>query len=67
MKLYKYMIIAAVFAIGNSSCSGFLDEEIYESITPDNFYKNEADAKAGLTSVYQTLQESNGYRRYSLR
>lgn len=47
MKLYKYMIIAAVFAIGNSSCSGFLDEEIYESITPDNFYKNEADAKGG--------------------
>lgn len=64
MKLYKYMIIAAAFAIGNSSCSGFLDEEIYESITPDNFYKNEADAKAGLTSVYQTLQEQNGYKRY---
>lgn len=64
MRLLKYFIIAAVLTVGNTSCSDFLKEDVYESITPDNFYKSEADAKAGLTSVYQTLQDGNGFRRY---
>lgn len=64
MRLFKYLIIAAVLTVTGTSCSDFLKEDVYEFITPDNFYKNEADAKAGLTSVYQTLQDGNGFRRY---
>jgi len=64
MRLFKYLIIAAVLTVTNTSCKNFLKEDVYEFITPDNFYKSEADAKAGLTSVYQTLQDGNGFRRY---
>lgn len=42
MKLYKY-IIGLALLVSSSSCD-FLDEEAYEFITPDNFYKTEADA-----------------------
>ncbi len=64
MRLYKYLIIAAVLTVASTSCKDFLKEDVYEFITPDNFYKTEADAKAGLTSVYQPLQDGNGFKRY---
>jgi len=64
MKLIKYFSILIIFMITISSCSNFLKEDVYEFITPENFYKNEADAKAGLTSVYQPLQDQSGFRRY---
>ncbi|MDP2887670.1 MAG: RagB/SusD family nutrient uptake outer membrane protein [Bacteroidota bacterium] len=64
MRLLKYFIIASILTVASTSCSDFLEEDVYEFITPDNFYKTEADAKAGLTSVYQTLQDGNGFRRY---
>ena len=50
MKLHKY-IIGLALLVSSSSCN-FLDEEAYEFITPDNFYKTEADANAALTAVY---------------
>jgi len=37
MKLHKY-IIGLALLVSSSSCN-FLDEEAYEFITPDNFYK----------------------------
>ena len=40
MKLHKY-IIGLALLVSSSSCN-FLDEEAYEFITPDNFYKTEA-------------------------
>ena len=39
MKLHKY-IIGLALLVSSSSCN-FLDEEAYEFITPDNFYKTE--------------------------
>ena len=49
MKLHKY-IIGLALLVSSSSCN-FLDEEAYEFITPDNFYKTEADENAALTAV----------------
>ena len=49
--------------MSSSSCN-FLDEEAYEFITPDNFYKTEADANAALTAVYNTFADEKSYRRY---
>ena len=62
MKLYKY-IIGLALLVSSSSCD-FLDEEAYEFITPDNFYKTEADANAALTAVYNTFNDEKGFRRY---
>ena len=39
-------------------------QEAYEFITPDNFYKTEADANAALTAVYNTFADEKSYRRY---
>lgn len=64
MRLLKYFTIATILMATTTSCSDFLKEDVYEFITPENFYKTEADAKAGLTSVYQTLQDGNGFKRY---
>lgn len=60
MKLYKY-IIGLALLVSSSSCD-FLDEEAYEFITPDNFYKTEADANAALTAVYNTFNDDKGFR-----
>ena len=63
MKLYKY-IIGLALLVSSSSCD-FLDEEAYEFITPDNFYKTEADANAALTAVYNTFATmKKAIRRY---
>ena len=62
MKLHKY-IIGLALLVSSSSCN-FLDEEAYEFITPDNFYKTEADANAALTAVYNTFADEKSYRRY---
>ena len=58
MKLYKY-IIGLALLVSSSSCD-FLDEEAYEFITPDNFYKTEADANAALTAVYNNFNDDKG-------
>lgn len=65
MKLYKY-IIGLALLVSSSSCD-FLDEEAYEFITPDNFYKTEADANAALTAVYNNFNDDKGFRRYIWR
>ena len=59
MKLHKY-IIGLALLVSSSSCN-FLDEEAYEFITPDNFYKTEADANAALTAVYNTFADEKSY------
>ena len=56
-------IIGLALLVTSSSCD-FLDEEAYEFITPDNFYKTEADANAALTAIYNRFNETNGYKRY---
>lgn len=63
MKLYNYLIGFALL-LSASSCD-FLEEEAYEFITPDNFYKTEADANAALTAVYNTLGDEKSFKRYA--
>ena len=60
MKLYKY-IIGLALLVSSSSCS-FLDEEAYEFITPDNFYKTEADAKlrCRLSTIHLPMKKAIG-------
>lgn len=53
MKLHKY-IIGLALLVSSSSCN-FLDEEAYEFITPDNFYKTEASGKCCTDSCLQYI------------
>jgi len=47
----------------NSCHDNFLKEKVYSNITPLNFYKTEQDAKAALTSVYNTMRSNDSFQR----
>lgn len=58
-------ILFSCIALGTitlSSCTGFLDEETNpNALSPSIFWKNEADIKKGLTSVYAALQPNQAW------
>lgn len=41
----------------------FLEEKVFSSITPLNFYKTEQDAQAALTAIYNSMRSSNAFQR----
>ena len=58
MRLYKYFFIvcSSVALLGTlSSCKKQLEEESFSFISPNNFYKNESDAKTAINGVYSAL------------
>lgn len=48
----KYLFVALLIA-GLQSCSDFLDKYPGDVLTPDTFWKTEADAKLGLVGCYR--------------
>jgi hypothetical protein len=55
---------AAVCLLLMSSChEDFLTEKVYDSLTPLNFYKTEADIKAAVISVYNAAHASDLWGR----
>lgn len=42
-----------------TGCKGFLDEEPYSFVAPENFYKTAADAELALTGLYDILNAAN--------
>ena len=59
-KNLTYCLIIFLIIISNHSCS-VLDEEPFTQPSTENFYNNETDALAALTSVYARLKSGNGY------
>lgn len=59
----KKQIIILISILSLTSCESFLEEKVYSSMTPLNFYKTEADAEAALTSVYNAMLAQNGWGR----
>lgn len=55
--LSKYFtaLAAGVLLLGTSSCKKALEETPYSFYSPENFYKNESDAKAAINGVYAEL------------
>lgn len=53
----KYLItcIGCLGLLGISSCKKQLEETPYSFYSPENFYKNESDAKAAINGVYNEL------------
>lgn len=61
MKKYlPYCLVIFLIIISNHSCN-VLDEEPFTQPSTENFYKNETDALAALTSAYARLKSGNGY------
>ncbi|MBN1790006.1 MAG: RagB/SusD family nutrient uptake outer membrane protein [Bacteroidales bacterium] len=59
----KYIVIICALLFLGGCHEDFLTEEAFSNLTPLNFYKTEADAKAALTSVYNTMLAQNGWGR----
>ncbi|MES2417707.1 MAG: RagB/SusD family nutrient uptake outer membrane protein [Bacteroidota bacterium] len=53
----KYFIafVTGVSLLAISSCKKALEEKPYSFYSPENFYKNESDAKAAINGVYNEL------------
>ena len=50
----KFGLVILLVA-GITSCSKSLEEKPYSFLSPDNFYKNEGDAKTAINGVYAAL------------
>jgi hypothetical protein len=63
-KNFKIWISSALFATSILGChEGFLEEKVYDTLTPINFYKSEADIQAGLTAVYNAMHSNDCWGR----
>ena len=60
MKNIKYYITIFLVVASFTSCN-VLDEEPFTQPSTENFYQNETDALAALTSVYARLKSGIGY------
>lgn len=63
MKRILYSIIISGMVLTSSSCKKFLDTTPTDFLSPKNFYRNEADINAAVTSIYDVLGKSSTYGR----
>ena len=56
----KY-ILPALGALSLLASCNFLDKQPLDTISPSSFYQSSTDAEAGLTAVYDALQQSGTY------
>lgn len=57
----QFLIFLSIISL--TGCESFLEEKVYSSMTPLNFYKTEADAEAALTSVYNAMIAQDAWGR----
>jgi hypothetical protein len=55
MTFKKYIYAALLAGVGFSSCEKALEEKAYSFLSPNQFFKNEADALAAINGVYSQL------------
>ena len=55
----RYITILVCLAL--FSCSDFLKEEVFTSVNPEDFYKNETQVIAAINGAYATFQVPNYY------
>lgn len=51
----NWMLSLSILFLGLTSCHDELDQEPYSSISPETFYKNEAEARLALAAVYSDI------------
>ena len=49
--LVKALVVVMIMAAFNQSCTN-LDEELFDSVTPDNFFNTEEEILAALGAAY---------------
>jgi hypothetical protein len=64
MKKINQICTLAGVCLSLLSCSEFLTENPYSSISSENFYKTSDDAFAGLNAVYASFRGYYGYDVY---
>lgn len=63
-KIFKSLMASLTGMIILTSChEEFLTEKVYDSLTPLNFYKTEADINAAVVSVYNMLIHADSWGR----
>lgn len=55
LKYLKHIVLAAVLAFSSQSCTD-LDEELFDTVTVDNFFQADEEFIAGLGRAYTSLQ-----------
>lgn len=60
MKIHIYILIIAVFL---GACDSMIEEEVYSSITPNNFFQSEKDVATALVGVYDGIQNVDTWAR----
>jgi hypothetical protein len=63
MKRYIIILTVILSTAFFTSCKKMLAEKMHSSLSPDNFYKTEADAEAALNGVFSQLQYQDYYQR----
>ena len=53
-------ILMCILVLGTSSCLKNLDPIIKDKIIPDNYFKNEDDARAAVTAIYNPMLGEGG-------
>lgn len=59
----KTIVIATLAGTTVTSCKKALEEKPYSFLSPNNFYKNENDAKIAINGVYNTLYSWDLYKQ----
>ena len=54
-KKYLWILSVSILMLSMSSCKKQLEEKPYSFLSPENFYKNESDAKTAINGVYSVL------------
>jgi len=60
IKMASLTVLLFSIAMLSVSCSGLLDEQPISEIGPANFWKNNSDASAGVTAIYDGMQSTYG-------
>ena len=63
-KNFKIWISSALFVTSIFGChESFLEEKVFDTLTPLNFYKTEADMQAAVVSVYNAVHSNDCWGR----
>jgi tetratricopeptide (TPR) repeat protein len=63
-QIIKLTILLFAIAVFGVSCSDILDEQPISEIGPDNFWKNNNDAAAGVAAIYDGMQMTYGAKYF---
>ena len=63
MKKIHYLILMITLVAGNISCKKYIEISPQDFLSPESYYKNEAQLTAALAGVYDVMGLNGGYGR----